>query len=127
MGVKFLSEEWTRQLAQTLNASEAFRQAAGRHSVKIQQVIGGSGGEQRYWLTLDEGTIDMGVGEVEAPDAVITQDYETAVALARGELGAVAAFMSGKIRIDGNLMLLMQLQGALSELGAGMRSLDVEY
>ncbi len=80
-----------------------------------------------YWLALDDGEIDLGVGSIPDPDATVMQTYETAVALARGELGAVAAFMTGKIKIDGNLMQLMQLQGALSRLGDVMRGLDVDY
>jgi putative sterol carrier protein len=71
--------------------------------------------------------IDMGPGDVENPDATISQDYDTAAALARGELNAVGAYMSGKLRISGNLMLLMQLQGALGELPRAMQQMDVDY
>jgi putative sterol carrier protein len=35
--------------------------------------------------------------------------------------------MTGKIRINGSMMLLMQLQGALTELAREMQELDVEY
>lgn len=127
MGVKFLSQEWAEALAGALNKDDAFRRAAGNQSVRIQQVITTADDDSHYWLALDDGEIDLGVGSLPDPDATVTQTYETAVALARGELGAVAAFMTGKIRIDGNLMQLMQLQGALSRLGDVMRGLDVDY
>jgi putative sterol carrier protein len=35
--------------------------------------------------------------------------------------------MSGKLRISGNMMLLMQLQGAISELPKVMQEMDVDY
>jgi hypothetical protein len=35
--------------------------------------------------------------------------------------------MSGRLRISGNLMLLMQLQGALGELPRAMQEMDVDY
>jgi putative sterol carrier protein len=35
--------------------------------------------------------------------------------------------MTGKIRINGSMMLLMQLQAALSELAKEMQEIDVDY
>ncbi|HEX7463806.1 MAG TPA: histidine phosphatase family protein [Actinomycetota bacterium] len=125
--VRFLSEEWATELKERLNASESFKKAAGLTAAKLQQVITGPGGEQRYWIRVGDGAIDMGSGDVDAPDATITEDYETAVALARSELNAVSGFMSGKIRITGNMMLIMQLQAAIAELPRAMQEMDIEY
>jgi putative sterol carrier protein len=125
--VQFLSEEWASELKTRLNASDAFRKGIGSTSARIQQVITTLDGERRYWMITKDHAIDMGPGDVENPDATISQDYDTAAALARGELNAVGAYMSGKLRISGNLMLLMQLQGALGELPRAMQQMDVDY
>jgi putative sterol carrier protein len=69
----------------------------------------------------------MGPGDIASPDATITQDYDSAVALARGELNPVSAYMTGKLRISGNLMMLMGLQAALAELPRVMAEMDVDY
>ncbi|MBI3648746.1 MAG: SCP2 sterol-binding domain-containing protein [Actinobacteria bacterium] len=127
MAVKFLSQEWAEQVKGALNADEAFREAAATSSAKLLQVIGTPQGETRYWITIEAGTIDMGVGDLDGPDATISESYETAVALARSELSAVTAFMIGKIKIQGNMGLLLGLQGALSRLPAAMATLDVDY
>lgn len=127
MPVQFLSDEWADELTTRLNQSDAFRRGIGSTSARIQQVITSSDGERRYWMRTQDGAIDMGSGDVEQPDATITQDYDTAAALARGELNAVGAYMSGKLKIAGNLMLLMQLQGALAELPRVMQDMDVDY
>ena len=74
-----------------------------------------------------DGTIDMGIGDLDTVDATITESYDSAVALSKGELNAVTAFMTGKIRIAGNMGMLMGLQGALAHLGTAMASMDVEY
>lgn len=127
MPVQFLSDEWTAELKQRLNASESFRTAAGGANATIQNVIETPEGQKRYWMRISAGEVDMGPGDAEQPDATIEQDYQTAAALARSELNPVSAFMTGKIRVNGSMMLLMQLQGALTELAREMQEMDVEY
>ena len=127
MPVQFLSDEWTEELEQRLNASEAFRKAAGGSNVTIQNVINAPDGTKRYWMRFDGGAVELAPGDAESAEATIEQDYDTAVALAKSELNPVTAFMTGKIRINGSMMLLMQLQPALSELAKEMQEIDVEY
>lgn len=127
MPVRFLSPEWTEALEKRLNASDAFRAAAATADVTIQNVINTPEGPKRYWMRFDGGTVDLEAGDADRPDATIEQDYDTAVALARSELNPVSAFMAGRIRINGSMMLLMQLQGALSELAREMQEIDVDY
>ncbi len=127
MPVPFLSDEWTVELRERLNRSDSFKKAAGGATATIQNVIATPDGPKRYWVKFDAGAVDMGAGEADQPDATIEQDYETAAALARSELNPVSAFMTGKIRINGSMMLLMQLQGALTELAKEMQEMDVDY
>jgi putative sterol carrier protein len=125
--IQFLSDEWTAELKRRLNESESFRKAAGGSDATVQNVIATADGQKRYWIKIADGQVDLGAGENAEADATIEQDYETAAALARNELNAVSAFMTGKIRINGSMMLLMQLQGALTELAHEMQEMDVEY
>lgn len=127
MPVQFLSDEWTAELKVRLNESESFRAAAGSADAMIQNVIATSDGQKRYWMKISDGQVDMAAGDAEQPDATIEQDYDTAAALARSELNPVSAFMTGKIRINGSMMLLMQLQPALTELAREMQEMDVDY
>lgn len=127
MPVEFLSQEWADELEQRLNEDAAFRQASASAQATIQNVINTTDGPKRYWMRIEAGSVEMGAGDAENADATIEQDYETAVALAKSELNAVTAFMTGKIRINGSMMLLMQLQGALSELAKVMQEIDVDY
>ena len=127
MPVQFLSAEWTKELEKRLNASEAFKTASASADVTIQNVINTPDGPKRYWMRFESGSVKLGAGDAEKADATIEQDYATAVALAKSELNPVSAFMTGKIRINGSMMLLMQLQGALSELAKEMQEIDVDY
>jgi len=127
MPVQFLSAEWTKELEKRLNASEAFKTASASADVTIQNVINTPDGPKRYWMRFESGSVKLEAGDADKADATIEQDYATAVALAKSELNPVSAFMTGKIRINGSMMLLMQLQGALSELAKEMQEIDVDY
>lgn len=127
MPVKFLSDEWIQEVKERLNASDGFRTGSSSAKATLQQVVSGSEGESRYWIVIDHGTVDMGLGDTPSPDAIITQDYQTAVALAKSEINPVSAFMSGKLKVGGSMMLLMQLQGAFAELPKVMAEMDVDY
>ena len=88
-------------------------------------MIGTGDGETHYWIP--GGRRDRHGGRRrERPDATITQSYDTAVALAKSELYPVTGFMPGKIKIDGNMGMLLGLQGAFCAPGA-MAAIDVEY
>ena len=127
MSVKFLSDEWAKALKAELNQSADFQQAAAGHTATIQQVISGADGTTHYWITIGEGKIDLGVGDIDGEDATITQSYDSAAALAKGELSPVTAFMTGKLKIAGNMGMILGLQGALAQLPAAMAKIDVEY
>jgi putative sterol carrier protein len=128
MGVKFLSAEWCSAVQDALNSSEAFTKSAGSLSANIQQVVTSPDGEVRYWFKLSAGQAGLGLGDsADAVDATITQDYDTAMKLSKNELTGTAAYMSGKLRVAGDLMKLMQLQGALGQMPAALKDVEVEY
>lgn len=127
MSVRFLSPEWAEALKADLNGSEDFRQAAAGHRTTIQQIITTADGDTHYWITIVDGQIDLGIGDIEGEDATITQSYESAASLARGELSPVTAFMTGRLKIAGNMGTILGLQGALAQLPAAMARIDVEY
>ena len=127
MPVKFLSTEWADAVKTELNANDAFRQAATSQQATIQQVISSDEGDTHYWIVIADGAIDMGVGDADAPDATITQSYDTAVKLAKSELSVVTAFMTGKVKVAGNMGMLMGLQGALSQLPTAMQAVETDY
>ncbi len=127
MGVRFLTDEWTSAAQAAMNADEGFVTAMGKHTARLQQVVTAPDGEKRYYVKLEDGKAEVAMGDVDNPDATITQDYDTAKGISTGELSAVAAYMSGKLRVQGDLMKLMTMQGVLTQLPNALKSLDVEY
>jgi putative sterol carrier protein len=127
VALKFLSQEWADALTGTLNAKDDFKKALGGQNATLQQVITTGDGEVHYWMRIADGTLAMGIGEAEQPDATIRESYDTAVALAKRELSPVTGFMMGRIKVDGNMGMLLGLQGALTQLADTMATMDVDY
>ncbi len=129
MAVKFLSDEWATTMTEALNSSDEFKQAASGQQVKLQQVVTDTpdGGETKYYFQLDGGKAQVGLGEVTDAEATITQNYETAVAIVKQELNAQNAFMQGKLKISGNMMKLMQLQGVFNTMPKAAADIEIEY
>ena len=129
MAVKFLSEEWAQEVTNALNASDDFQSAASGQAVKLQQVVTDTpdGGEAKYFFTLEGGKVQVGLGEITDAEATLTQSYETAVAITKQELNPQNAFMQGKLKISGNMMKLMQLQGVFNAMPKAVTDVDVDY
>ena len=129
MAVKFLTEEWAQEMTSALNSSDDFKGAASGQSAKLQQVVTDTpdGGEGKYYFTLDGGTAEVSLGELSDAEATITQNYETAVAIQKQELNPQQAFMQGKLKISGNMMKLMQLQGVFTAMPKAVTGVEIEY
>lgn len=129
MAVKYLSEEWAKEVNNRLQASDAVKNAAKGQNITVQQVYTDlpGGGEVKLFLKITDGNPELALGETEGADATITQSYETAVAMNKGELQGQTAFMQGKLKIQGNLMKVMGLQGFQAAMGQAVQDLEIEY
>ena len=68
-----------------------------------------------FHITLHDGTGRAGPGAAESPNVTITMKDTDFVDLATGKLDGTAAFMSGKLKIKGDMGLAMKLQGILRD------------
>lgn len=55
-------------------------------------------------------------GKVDSPDVVFEMSEEIFVKVVKGEINTTAAFMSGQMKIKGNLMEAMKLEGLFKEM-----------
>lgn len=111
---KFLTEEWVTA-AKEIREQHAGESTAVSHVVRMNQVIievPFGDGEIQAHMDTSNGEMKMDFGHLESPDLTVTLDYATAKAiLVEGNPQAgMQAFMSGKIKVDGDMTKLMAMQ-----------------
>lgn len=129
MSLKFLSPQYMETATSTMNSHSGFQSAAAAASLRMQFVVTDlpDEGDVAYYIRLEDGQGEMARGEVDQPDATVRHNYDTAVKLSRGELNQQIAFMTGKLRVSGNLAKLMTHQGALGQIQEAMGPVEVDY
>lgn len=84
---------------------------SGTTAKYLFDLAGEEGGE--YHIDIADGRGAAGKGAVENPNITINMKSEDFVDLATGKLDGTMAFMSGKIKIKGDMGLAMKLQSLL--------------
>jgi putative sterol carrier protein len=108
---RFASPEWIAELDRAVAADPALRRASAGVSLVVQQrVTDGPDGDASWHVVVDHGDARVVAGEAPQADVTFSQSYDTAAAIGRGELSAQTAFMIGKLRVGGNVELLMTHQ-----------------
>ncbi len=104
---KWLTQEWLDE-ATELAQSQPARPGA---SARLQYVItdGPDGEVKYYWIVEDGKLLDNRLGELADAEVTLTETYDDAMRIQKGELDANAAFMQGKIRVGGDVAKLMAL------------------
>jgi putative sterol carrier protein len=128
--VRYLSLDWISALSSEVARSEHMREVADAHTVGVTQVVtDGPEGDVTYHLSVGDGAAAFGAGPADPEHVRMEQDWDTAVAVATGELNAQEAFIGGRIRLFGDQQRLLDSQpvfGALDAVFATVRA-DTVY
>lgn len=129
MGVRFLSADYMEAATAMLGSDPGFQSKIGSTELSLQFEVDEtpSGEVLTYYLQVSGGTASMKLGEMDAPDATIKSSLTTATAISRGDLNVQMALMTGKIKVDGSMAVLMLNQGVLMQWGQSMSGLDIDY
>jgi len=90
-------------------------------------VSGTPDGDVSYYLTVKDGAVATASGANDAADVTVGSDFETSKAISKGELNVQMAFMSGKIKVGGNMAKIMMHQNVINEYARVLSGLDVDY
>ncbi|HVB06145.1 MAG TPA: SCP2 sterol-binding domain-containing protein [Acidimicrobiales bacterium] len=104
---KWLTQEWLDE-SKRLAVGQPERPGA---SARLQYVItGGPEGDiNYYWVVEDGKLVENKLGTLEDAEVTLTETIDDALAMQKGELDANAAFMQGKIKVDGDVAKLLAL------------------
>ena len=122
MAYAFLSDEWL-EAAKAIREEYSGKAAAPAHVVRMNQIITevpfGEGTINAHMDT-SSGELEMDLGHLDDPDLTVTLDYATAKAiLVEGNPQAgMQAFMSGKIKVQGDMTKLMAMQSGTPDPAA---------
>lgn len=86
-------------------------------TVRVQFHLTGPGGHDWYLLS-EKGTGTRHVGTCEDPDVTLTAAAADWNAIQAGELDRTQAYLGGKLVIEGDMTLMMQLEDTISKLSA---------
>ena len=104
---KWLSQEWLDESTK-LAVDQPERPGS---SARLQYVItdGPDGDVLYYWIVVDGRLTENRLGQLDDAEVTLTETYDDAMAIQRGELDANAAFMQGRIKVGGDVAKLMAL------------------
>ena len=89
-------------------------EAAGDWEAKMHYKIEGEGGGD-WVVDVKDGACSVTKGEAEDASATVETDAETWVGIAEGTVEPTTAFMTGKIRIQGNMADVMKSQSVFKK------------
>lgn len=125
----FLSTDWLTDLTNAVNTHDGFQAAIANVELTLQFEIPDApeGAEGRYYMEVTGGRALAAAGDAPAADCTITNDYATAVAISKGDLNTQMAFMTGKIKVAGNMAKLMMNQAMLTQFANATAGMAVDY
>ena len=119
MAHPFLSDAWFAE-AHAIREKYAGHGTAVPHKIKMNQVITDvpfGNGDIELYMDTTAGEIVLERGKLDDADVTVTTDYETArkILVDQDPQAGMQAFMAGKIKVQGDMMKLMQMQGTTAD------------
>ncbi len=82
---------------------------AGNTNASIQFDLSGANAG-KWFVKIAGGSASSGEGEIESPNLTLLADSQDWVKIMTGQLDGTAAFMSGKLKIKGDMGLAIRMQ-----------------
>lgn len=119
--MQYLSDEWINAAAQAV-ADAAPEVEDGPTSLQFE-VTAAPGGKVKYALVVEDGTLKFVPGTVKDAEVSFTLDYTTAAEIARGDLPPQVAFMQGRLKLGGDVTVMIRQAAALAGLDDALAEL----
>ena len=111
---RFLTAEWLDALQRIADKTEVPVEA---DIVVVHEISGTPDGDVMFRYAAIDGRLELTWGTNDGAQLTLLEDYETAVAIARGELPAQQAVAEGRLKLRGDVGALIRNAEAMAALG----------
>ena len=128
---QYLSPEWTQEAMRRLQAELTAEKMKYVTSSMVTHYKHCPDGKDRslYYKFVNGVVAELSLLEGKPPKAefVISGDYEVFARISRAELGARSALMSGKLRLQGNMVKALGLSAVVDRMNKVLASIPTDY
>ena len=115
--VRYLSLDWIEAISARAAQNTHLQSLGSTINIGITQMVSdGPEDTVLYHLQVKDNAVMFGAGPADPEHVRLEQEWETAVAVATGEMAAEDAFITGAIRIGGDAQMLLQSQEIFAAL-----------
>ncbi len=80
---------------------------------RIQFELSGENGGS-FWLNINQGAATTGEGQIEKPQMTVKANADDYASMAQGALNPMQAFMSGRVKVQGDMGMAMRFMTMFS-------------
>ena len=128
---KYLSPEWTKEAFNRLRQELTAEKMKHVTSSMVTLNTNCPDGIDRavYYRFLDGVVEEVSIREGEPPPAEfrISGDYQVFASISRAELGSRAALMTGKLRLQGNMVKALSLASVVDRMNKVLATIPTDY
>lgn len=129
MGAKFPSQAWADAMKEAVNSSESYAAAAKNWEGDFYFVVADS--DDIVYMDLWHGQCRDAVytndADFKSPEFKITAKHDQWVKVLQGKLDPIQGMMTRQLKLDGNLIKIMQNVKAAQELVGCATKVDTEF
>ena len=114
---EFLSDDWM-EAVKAIRDKYADQAPEVPYKIRMNQVISGApfndGADIHIYMDTTDGKMTLEKGELEEPEVTVSTDWDTArkIFVDQDQAAGMQAFMSGKIKVQGDMTKLMMMNAA---------------
>ena len=122
--MRYLSPDWLDAAREAVAADDALARALAGVTLTVEQAVDATpDGTVRWHVAVEDGKVALAPGPAARPDVRFTTTWDTAVAIARGDLAAQRAFVEGRLRVGGDLTVLIDHHRAVAAVDDALADL----
>ncbi|MDE0267717.1 MAG: SCP2 sterol-binding domain-containing protein [Acidimicrobiaceae bacterium] len=102
---ELFGNNWLENISQSLNSVEVSEASDGLVQFRVENYP--EGGYRLFYVVIESGRITVQLGRSKSPDVLLKLQYSDLVLIWQGQMSLEEAYMTGKMKLEGNQVLLI--------------------